>query len=70
MVFRVAGPVELRTRFLAALADDGVLMIDYPHDQVRAVTHYGVEAHDVDATIAVVRRALATIGAAPQPAIA
>ena len=63
-------PGELRTRFLGALEDDGVLMVDYPRDQVRAVTHYGIEAGDVDDTVAAVRRALATVGAAPMPAVA
>jgi threonine aldolase len=63
-------PGELRTRFLAALATDGVLMVEYPHDRIRAVTHYGIEASEVDATVAAVRRALATVGVAPQPVIA
>ena len=61
---------ELRARFLEALAGDGVLMVEYPHDQIRAVTHYGIEVGEVDATIAAVRRALAAVGVAPQPAIA
>ncbi|HYN47833.1 MAG TPA: hypothetical protein VER83_03145, partial [Candidatus Nanopelagicales bacterium] len=44
----------------------GVLMTTYPHDTVRAVTHYGVERADVDATIAAVREALAeTAGTRP-----
>ena len=52
--------------FLDALADEGVLMIDYPGSQrVRAVTHYGIEAADIDATIDATRRALATVGLAP-----
>jgi hypothetical protein len=43
-----------------------VLMTTYPHDTVRAVTHYGVERSDVDATIAAVREALAeTAGTHP-----
>jgi threonine aldolase len=64
------GPGELRTRFLAALEDEGVLMVDYPRDQIRAVTHYGIEAGHVDDTIAAVRRALAAVGAAPMSAVA
>ncbi|HLX33753.1 MAG TPA: GntG family PLP-dependent aldolase [Candidatus Limnocylindrales bacterium] len=48
-----------RGAFLAALEGRGVLMTPFPHGQVRAVTHYGVEAADVDATIAAVRGALA-----------
>jgi hypothetical protein len=38
-------------------------MVAYPHGQVRAVTHYGVEASDIETTIAAVRDALAeTVG--------
>jgi threonine aldolase len=63
--FELARP-ELRMPFLAALADDGVLMIDYPGSQrVRAVTHYGIDTADVDAAIDATRRALATVGLAP-----
>jgi threonine aldolase len=47
-----------RSAFLGALAGRGVLMIDYPHGAIRAVTHYGVERADVEATIAAVRAAL------------
>jgi threonine aldolase len=57
---------ELREPFLEALADEGVLMIDYPGGQrIRAVSHYGIEAADIDAAITATRRALATIGLAP-----
>ncbi len=60
---------ELRMAFLSALADEGVWMIDYPGgDRVRAVTHYGIEAADIDAAIDATRRALATVGLAPAPA--
>jgi len=52
VVFRVAGD---RGAFLAGLAARGVLLSDYPHGQVRAVTHYGIGAADIDATIAAVR---------------
>ena len=37
-----------RAAFLAALEARGVLMVPYPHGQVRAVTHHGVTADDVD----------------------
>ena len=33
-----------RSAFLAALEARGVLMVAYPHGQVRAVTHYGISA--------------------------
>jgi threonine aldolase len=57
VVFRVAGD---RTAFLDALRARDVLMVEYPHGQVRAVTHYGISAEDVDATILAAREALAT----------
>ncbi len=56
VIFRVARD---RNAFLAALEARGVLMASYPHDTVRAVTHYGIDAADVDATVAAVRAALA-----------
>ena len=34
-------------------------MIAFPPGQIRAVTHYGIERADVEATIAAVREALA-----------
>ena len=40
-----------RAAFLAALRARGVMMVEYPHGQVRAVTHYGVTAADIDMTI-------------------
>ena len=58
---------EQRAQFLDALAQEGVLMIEYPHSRrIRAVTHYGVDAADIDASIEATRRALAAIGLAPQ----
>lgn len=56
VVFRVERD---RGAFLAALEARGVLMTPYPHGQVRAVTHYGIEAEDVETTIDAVRGALA-----------
>jgi threonine aldolase len=65
VVFRVARD---RAAFLAALEARGVLMVSYPHGTVRAVTHYGIEPVDVDATILAVRMALAeTAGTRPAP---
>jgi threonine aldolase len=66
-------PLDLRARFLEELAAQGVVMVAYPHGQVRAVTHYGVEPEDIELVLAAVRRTLATIGAGPsqvQPAAA
>jgi threonine aldolase len=48
-----------RAAFLEALKAHDVLMVDYPHGQVRAVTHYGVTAADIETTIAATRAALA-----------
>jgi threonine aldolase len=48
-----------RAAFLEALAERGVWMVDYPFGQVRAVTHYGIDADDIETTIAAVRDALA-----------
>jgi threonine aldolase len=57
---------ELRMKFLDALKDEGVLMIDYPgNDRIRAVTHYGIDEADIDAAIDAVRRALHAVGLAP-----
>ncbi len=47
-----------RAAFLAALRARGVMMVEYPHGQVRAVTHYGVSAADIDTTIRASRDAL------------
>ena len=47
-----------RAAFLDALRARNVLMVDYPHGQVRAVAHYGVGAADIDTTIEAVRDAL------------
>jgi len=62
VLFKVARD---RAAFLAALRARGVLMVEYPHGQVRAVTHYGVDAADIETTIAATRAALAETG--PQP---
>ena len=55
-----------RSAFLAALETRGVLMVAYPHGQVRAVTHYGISAADIEHTIHAVAGALEDT--APQPA--
>ncbi len=54
-----------RAAFLDSLKARGVLMVEYPHGQVRAVTHYGVTAADVEATIAATRAALAETSPRP-----
>ena len=62
VVFKVARD---RAAFLAALRARDVLMVEYPHGQVRAVTHYGVDAADIDTTIAAVRAVLADTSVRP-----
>jgi threonine aldolase len=56
VVFKVARD---RAAFLTALRARNVLMVEYPHGQVRAVTHYGVAAVDIESTIAATHAALA-----------
>ncbi len=55
VVFKVA---RSRAAFLEALRARNVLMVEYPHGQVRAVTHYGIEADDIETTLAAVGAAL------------
>ncbi len=47
-----------RAAFLEALRARGVLMVEYPHGQVRAVTHYGVTAADIETVLAAAAAAL------------
>jgi threonine aldolase len=62
---RAQAPADLRSAFLDGLAAKGVLMVPYPGGRIRAVTHYGIDAADVDRTVDAVRRVLPEIGAAP-----
>jgi threonine aldolase len=61
---------DLRARFLDELAREGVLLVPYSGGLIRAVTHYGIDEADVDATLAASGRALGTLGLAPSPAVA
>ena len=54
-----------RAAFLAALRARDVEMVEYPHGQVRAVTHYGVTTEDIDTTIVATRAALAETSPVP-----
>jgi threonine aldolase len=65
--FKVRGDPKT---FVAALQARGVLMLDYSHGWVRAVTHYGVTAADVDHAIAACAAALKETPAAPAAATA
>jgi threonine aldolase len=55
VVFRVARD---RAAFLDGLRARNVLMVEYPHGQVRAVTHHGIAAGDIDTTLAAVAAVL------------
>jgi threonine aldolase len=52
VVFRVGGGLSRRTAFLDALRAREVLMVEYPHGTVRAVTHYGVTQADIERVLA------------------
>jgi threonine aldolase len=47
-----------RAGFLAGLAARNVLMVEYPHGQVRAATHHDVSAADIDLAIQATRATL------------
>ena len=47
-----------RAAFLDALRSRGVLMVEYAHGTIRAVTHYGVTAADIERVLAACRDAL------------
>ncbi len=54
-----------RRTFLDALRAGNVLMDEYPHGQVRAVTHWGIGEADVEATISAVGAALEATASRP-----
>jgi threonine aldolase len=56
--------------FVEALARRGALMLDYTHQQIRAVTHYGIEAADIDYALRATRDALTEVGLAPSLSVA
>jgi threonine aldolase len=57
-----------RAAFLAALRARNVLMVEYPHGQVRAVTHHDISTADIDTAIRATREALAeTAGSTARP---
>ncbi len=62
VIFRVARD---RAAFLADLAVRGVLMVPYANGTIRAVTHYGITARDIDAVVVAVREALAGTAGTP-----
>ena len=63
VLFRVEGD---RAAFIAALRAAGVLMDEYAHGQIRATTHHGIAAADIDSVVRAVGTALAeTAASAP-----
>ncbi len=40
-----------RAAFIEAMADRNILLVGYPHGQIRAATHYGITAADIDLVI-------------------
>jgi threonine aldolase len=67
VVFRVR---RSRAEFLDALKRHGILMVEYSHGSIRAVTHLGVDAGDVDKVLAASAAALretSAVGAAARP---
>ena len=67
VLFRVARD---RSAFLAALEARGVLMVSYPHGQIRAVTHLGVTADDIDRVVAAAAEALRETDPSPAAIVA
>ena len=63
VIFRVERD---REAFLDALAARGILMVAYPHGAIRAVTHHGITADDVDRVAEEVTDVLAATP--PEPA--
>ena len=54
-----------RQAFLDGLAARGVLMVAFPHGQVRAVTHHGIEASDIERSVDAVAAVLRDTGHVP-----
>jgi len=55
VIFRVE---RERAAFLDAVRRRGVWLVEYPHGQVRAVTHHGIERADVETAFGAIRAAL------------
>jgi threonine aldolase len=62
VIFRVERD---RGAFLEALKARNVLMVDYAHGQVRAVTHHGISGQDIESVIAATSAALDETSARP-----
>jgi threonine aldolase len=55
VLFRVDGD---RRAFLAAASARGLLLDSYPHGQIRAATHHGISATDVDRAATIIAEAI------------
>ena len=64
VVFRVRGA---RSAFLDALKARGILMVEYSHGTIRAVTHYGITAADIERILTASADALREATAWPAP---
>jgi threonine aldolase len=62
VIFRVRRD---RVAFLDALRSRGVLMVEYAHGTIRAVTHYGVTAADIERVLAACADTLRETAATP-----
>ena len=60
VLFAVTGGPQRRAAYLAALRERGVGMVAYPHGQIRAVTHRGIEDADIEAILEASASALAS----------
>jgi threonine aldolase len=67
VLFRVARD---RSAFLAAMEARGVLLVPYANGQVRAVTHLGVTADDIDRVVAAAAEALRETDPSPTGMVA
>jgi threonine aldolase len=55
-----------RAAFISAVRERGVLVTEYPHRQVRAVTHHGIGRTEIEQAVRAIREALEeTAGIAP-----
>ena len=57
-------PLDARAAFLAEWRARGVDPIEYSHGQVRALTHYGIEAAHIDQALVAAEEALKAAGLA------
>ena len=56
--------LEARTAFMAETGSRGLAYIQYPGGRVRALTHYGIEAADIERALEITNASLAAAGLA------